>query len=144
MGIESPHFVPVKWCRHKQGQSPAVLVEFGIWNAVHIARRTTEVKVPCANNKSACKRCQQIFLATFKNLCIIHRIDSLVTCRSSQKRTPEPLWERASSKLRCPVCAGSYAATKPKARFHKGFLLSAATLSQVSIRIKVTDWVGSK
>jgi len=27
MGIESPHLVPVKWCRHKQGQSPAVLVK---------------------------------------------------------------------------------------------------------------------
>jgi hypothetical protein len=25
MGIESPHLVPVKWCRHKQGQSSAVL-----------------------------------------------------------------------------------------------------------------------
>ena len=80
------------------------------------------------SQQPACKRCQQIFLATFKNLCIIHRIDSLVTCRSSAERTPEPLWERASSKLGCPAAAGSYAATKPKARFHKGFLLSAVYL----------------
>ena len=29
-----------------------MLVEFGIWNAMHIAWRTTEVKVPCANNPS--------------------------------------------------------------------------------------------
>ena len=31
-------------------QSSVVLVEFGIWNAMHTAWRTTEVKVPCANN----------------------------------------------------------------------------------------------
>lgn len=39
----------------------------------------------------------------------------------------EPFWERASSKLRCPGVAGSNVATKPKARFQKGFLLSAFT-----------------
>ena len=55
-------------------QSSVVLVEFGIWNAVHIARRTTEVKVPCANNKSACKRCQQIFLARRFQICIIQTV----------------------------------------------------------------------
>jgi hypothetical protein len=37
----------------------------------------------------------------------------------------EPLWERASSKLEISVSALLYVATKPKARFHKGFLLCA-------------------
>jgi hypothetical protein len=54
------------------------------------------------------------------------------------KRNRKPIGERASSKLRCPVNAGSYAATKPKARSPMGFLLCADTLLQISIGF----WVG--
>lgn len=59
---------------------------------------------------------------------IFHPINGLVTRCSSVKRNRKPIGERASSKLRCPVTAGSYAATKPKARSPMGFLLSAVTL----------------
>ena len=52
-------------------------------------------------------------------------INRLVTCCSSEKRTRKPIGERASSKLRDPVSADLYAATKPKARSPMGFLLSA-------------------
>jgi len=57
-------------------------------------------------------------------------INGLVTRCSSQKRNRKPIGERASSKLGCPVCAGSHAATKPKARSPMGFLLCGPTLSQ--------------
>ena len=39
----------------------------------------------------------------------------------------EPIGERASSKLRCLVTAGSYVATKPKARFPNGFFAFCLT-----------------
>jgi hypothetical protein len=62
----------------------------------------------------------------------MRRIDGLVTRRSSVKHTRKPIGERASSKLGCPVTAGSYAATKPKARSPMGFLLSATRTPHVS------------
>jgi len=57
-------------------------------------------------------------------VCIIQNINGLVTRCSSLKRNRKPIGERASSKLGCPVSAGSHAATKPKARSPMGFLLS--------------------
>lgn len=41
-----------------------------------------------------------------------------------QSETPEPIVERASSKLQIPAVSGLYAATKPKARSTMGFVLS--------------------
>lgn len=59
-----------------------------------------------------------------------YNVDScgLVTRSSSRKANRKPFGERASSKLRCPVLAGPYAATKPKASSPKGFLLSGRAL----------------
>ena len=54
-------------------------------------------------------------------------INGLVTRCSSSKRNRKPIGERASSKLGCPVDAGSHAATKPKARSPMGFLLCGFT-----------------
>jgi len=48
----------------------------------------------------------------------------------------EPLWERASSKLEISVSALLYVATKPKARFHKGFLLSASPVLRTIARVQ--------
>ena len=42
--------------------------------------------------------------------------------------SPEPIVERASSKLQDPVTADLYAATKPKARSTMGFVLLAAQI----------------
>lgn len=55
-------------------------------------------------------------------------IRGLVIRDSARNAESEPIGERASSMLWCPVLAGPYAATKPKARSPMGFLLCAARL----------------
>ena len=50
-------------------------------------------------------------------------IHGLVIRDSARNAESEPIGERASSMLWCPVLAGPYAATKPKARSPMGFLL---------------------
>jgi len=76
-------------------------------------------ETPDAASTPPKKSCWQQFY-----LCIIQNINGLVTRCSSLKRNRKPIGERASSKLGCPVSAGSHAATKPKARSPMGFLLS--------------------
>lgn len=55
-------------------------------------------------------------------------IHGLVIRDSTRIANREPIGERASSKLWCPVLAGPYAATKPKARSPMGFLLCGPPL----------------
>ena len=65
----------------------------------------------------------------FKNLCIIHRIDSLVTCRSYiTAQLANPLVSGLRQSYKIPVMSGLYVATKPRARSPMGFLLSAVYL----------------
>ena len=61
MEIESPYPVPVKWCRHKQGQSPFVLVKVN-----YPAMGAEEWPSPPLK-KSVCSR-QQLFSFILKPL----------------------------------------------------------------------------
>jgi hypothetical protein len=62
-------------------------------------------------------------------------INGLVTRCSSVKRFRKPIGEWASSKLGCSVTAGSYVATKPKARSPMGFLFGAPRSCGTSVVI---------